>query len=107
MASTIAGITTTGIRDGGNELGMGKVKAAVKAYMSNANLIACNVAADFAITAAYLTSTSCVGVSNWGGYAFRLCSLQYVLNLCPVHWQYLQRGLGLSNTVLSKIKDDG
>uniref|UniRef100_A0A8C1LC02 D-glutamate cyclase n=1 Tax=Cyprinus carpio TaxID=7962 RepID=A0A8C1LC02_CYPCA len=86
-----------GIRVGGNELGMGKVKAAVKAYMSNGNLIACNVAADFAITA---------GVSNWGGYAVRLCSLQYVLNLCPVHWQYLQRGLGLSNTVLSKIKDD-
>ncbi len=40
----------TGIGDGGNELGMGKVKAAVKAYMPNGNLIACDVAADFAIT---------------------------------------------------------
>lgn len=40
-----------GIGDGGNELGMGKVKAAVKAYMPNGNLIACDVAADFAITA--------------------------------------------------------
>ncbi|XP_056101520.1 D-glutamate cyclase, mitochondrial isoform X2 [Rhinichthys klamathensis goyatoka] len=86
-ASTIAGITTTGIGDGGNELGMGKVKAAVKAYMPNGNLIACDVAADFAITA---------GVSNWGGYAVA-CAL-YVLNLCPVHWRYLQRGLGLSPT---------
>uniref|UniRef100_A0A8C1FZ94 D-glutamate cyclase, mitochondrial n=1 Tax=Cyprinus carpio TaxID=7962 RepID=A0A8C1FZ94_CYPCA len=86
-ASTIAGITTTGIGDGGNELGMGKVKAAVKAYMPNGNLIACDVAADFAITA---------GVSNWGGYAVA-CAL-YVLNLCPIHWRYLHSGLGLSLT---------
>ncbi|XP_001923890.1 D-glutamate cyclase, mitochondrial isoform X1 [Danio rerio] len=86
-ASTIAGITTTGIGDGGNELGMGKVKAAVKAHMPNGKLIACDVAADFAITA---------GVSNWGGYAVA-CAL-YVLNLCPVHQRYLQRGLGLSPT---------
>ncbi|XP_067311520.1 D-glutamate cyclase, mitochondrial isoform X2 [Pseudorasbora parva] len=86
-ASTISGITTTGIGDGGNELGMGKVKAAVKAYMPNGNLIACDVAADFAITA---------GVSNWGGYAVA-CAL-YVLNICPIHWRYLQRGLGLSPT---------
>uniref|UniRef100_A0A8C0YHT7 D-glutamate cyclase n=1 Tax=Cyprinus carpio carpio TaxID=630221 RepID=A0A8C0YHT7_CYPCA len=86
-ASTIAGITTTGIGDGGNELGMGKVKAAVKAYMPNGNLIACDVAADFAITA---------GVSNWGGYAVA-CAL-YILNLCPIHWRYLHSGLGLSLT---------
>lgn len=47
----------TGIGDGGNELGMGKVKAAVKAHMPNGSLIACDVAADFAITAgkAHLT----------------------------------------------------
>uniref|UniRef100_A0A672T340 D-glutamate cyclase n=1 Tax=Sinocyclocheilus grahami TaxID=75366 RepID=A0A672T340_SINGR len=83
----IADITTTGIGDGGNELGMGKVKAEVKAYMPNENLIACDVAADFAITA---------GVSNWGGYAVA-CAL-YVLNLCLIHWRYLQRGLGLSAT---------
>uniref|UniRef100_A0A673N7X9 D-glutamate cyclase n=1 Tax=Sinocyclocheilus rhinocerous TaxID=307959 RepID=A0A673N7X9_9TELE len=77
----------SGIGDGGNELGMGKVKAAVKAYMPNGNLIACDVAADFAITA---------GVSSWGSYAVA-CAL-YVLNLCPIHWRYLQRGLGLSAT---------
>lgn len=46
----------TGIGDGGNELGMGKVKAAVKAYMPNGNLIACDVAADFAITTGKRTS---------------------------------------------------
>ncbi|XP_052001987.1 D-glutamate cyclase, mitochondrial isoform X1 [Xyrauchen texanus] len=82
-ASSIAGITTTGIGDGGNELGMGKVKAAVKAHMPNGTLIACDVAADFAIT---------TGVSNWGGYAVA-CAL-YVLNLCPIHSRYLQKGLG-------------
>ncbi|KAA0711358.1 D-glutamate cyclase, mitochondrial [Triplophysa tibetana] len=86
-ASVISGITTTGIGDGGNELGMGKVQAAVKAHMPNGSLIACNVAADFAITA---------GVSNWGGYAVA-CAL-YVLNLCPLHCRYLQRGLGLPPT---------
>uniref|UniRef100_A0A671QIQ1 D-glutamate cyclase n=1 Tax=Sinocyclocheilus anshuiensis TaxID=1608454 RepID=A0A671QIQ1_9TELE len=95
-ASIIAGITTTGIGDGGNELGMGKVKAAVKAYMPNRNLIACDVAADFAITA---------GVSNWGGYAVA-CAL-YVLNLCPIDWRYLQRGLGLSATPDQQTKVDG
>ncbi|XP_076835343.1 D-glutamate cyclase, mitochondrial [Brachyhypopomus gauderio] len=82
-ASAIPGITTTGIGDGGNELGMGKVKHAVRAHMPQGSLIACDVAADFAITA---------GVSNWGGYAVA-CSL-YVLNQCAVHRRYVQKGLG-------------
>ncbi|XP_065144618.1 D-glutamate cyclase, mitochondrial isoform X1 [Paramisgurnus dabryanus] len=86
-ASTIAGITTTGIGDGGNELGMGKVKEAVKALMPNGSQIACDVAADFAIT---------TGVSNWGGYGVA-CAL-YVLNLCSIHRRYIQRGLGLHPT---------
>ncbi|KAI4873315.1 hypothetical protein NFI96_029071 [Prochilodus magdalenae] len=86
-ASTIPGITTTGIGDGGNELGMGKVKEVVKSYMPNGSLIACDVAADFAITA---------GVSNWGGYAVA-CAL-YVLNLCSIHRRYVQRGVGLLPT---------
>nr|XP_023683233.1 D-glutamate cyclase, mitochondrial isoform X2 [Paramormyrops kingsleyae] len=82
-ASSIPGISTTGIGDGGNELGMGKVKDAVRTYMPNGNLIACDVAADFAVTA---------GVSNWGGYAIA-CGL-YILSLCPVHERYLRKGLG-------------
>ncbi|XP_061097240.1 D-glutamate cyclase, mitochondrial [Conger conger] len=73
-ASTIAGITTTGIGDGGNELGMGKVKEAVRTHMPNGGLVACDVAADFAITA---------GVSNWGGYA--VAYSLYLLNICPIH----------------------
>ncbi|KAJ8291186.1 hypothetical protein GJAV_G00022390 [Gymnothorax javanicus] len=82
-ASTIAGITTTGIGDGGNELGMGKVRDAVRAHMPNGSLIACDVAADFAITA---------GVSNWGGYAVA-CAL-YLLSTCPIHERYLRQGIG-------------
>ncbi|XP_064809569.1 D-glutamate cyclase, mitochondrial [Oncorhynchus masou masou] len=82
-ASTIPGISTTGIGDGGNELGMGKVKEAVREHMPNGSLIACDVAADFAITA---------GVSNWGGYGMA-CAL-YILSLCPIHQRYLHKGLG-------------
>ena len=40
----------TGIGDGGNELGMGKVKDLVTAHMPNGSIIACDVAADYAIT---------------------------------------------------------
>ncbi|KAM7404097.1 hypothetical protein PAMA_004498 [Pampus argenteus] len=85
-AKDIAGITTTGIGDGGNELGMGKVKEKVKSLMPNGNLIACVVPADYAITA---------GVSNWGGYAVA-CGL-YLLHTCPSHQRYLKKGLGLEN----------
>ncbi|XP_028677461.1 D-glutamate cyclase, mitochondrial-like [Erpetoichthys calabaricus] len=83
-ASTIPGITTTGIGDGGNELGMGKVKEAVRKCMPNGDLIACDVAADHAIAC---------GVSNWGGYAVA-CAL-YILNCCLVHERYLRKAVGL------------
>ncbi|KAM4541631.1 D-glutamate cyclase, mitochondrial [Odontesthes bonariensis] len=83
-AKNIAGITTTGIGDGGNELGMGKLKERVQSLMPKGSLIACVVPADSAITA---------GVSNWGGYAVA-CGL-YLLHTCPSHHRYLRRGLGL------------
>ncbi|XP_061599795.1 D-glutamate cyclase, mitochondrial [Cololabis saira] len=82
-ARRIPGITTTGIGDGGNELGMGKLKEKVKSLMPKGDLVACDVPADYAITA---------GVSNWGGYAVA-CGL-YLLHTCPSHRRYLQRGLG-------------
>lgn len=40
-----------GIGDGGNELGMGKVKDAVKKHIKNGDVIACDVEADFTIVA--------------------------------------------------------
>ncbi|XP_070835182.1 D-glutamate cyclase, mitochondrial isoform X2 [Chaetodon trifascialis] len=86
-AKGVPGITTTGIGDGGNELGMGKLKEKVKAQMPNGSLIACDVPADYAITA---------GVSNWGGYAVA-CGL-YLLHTCPTHQRYLKKGLGLECT---------
>lgn len=39
-----------GIGDGGNELGMGKLKEKVKNLMPKGDLIACDVSADYAIT---------------------------------------------------------
>ncbi|XP_070269904.1 D-glutamate cyclase, mitochondrial-like isoform X3 [Myotis yumanensis] len=80
VAQKIPGISSTGVGDGGNELGMGKVKEAVKNHIRNGDVIACDVEADFAVIA---------GVSNWGGYALA-CAL-YVLNSCEVHGRYLRK----------------
>ncbi|NXJ71609.1 GLUCM protein, partial [Rostratula benghalensis] len=82
-AQTIPGVVTTGVGDGGNELGMGKVKDAVKKHIKNGDVIACDVEADFTIVA---------GVSNWGGYAIA-CAL-YILSTCDVHDRYLRKAVG-------------
>ncbi|KGL77990.1 hypothetical protein N309_04991, partial [Tinamus guttatus] len=82
-AKTIPGVATTGVGDGGNELGMGKVKDAVKKYIKNGDVIACDVEADFTIVA---------GVSNWGGYAIA-CAL-YILSTCEIHDRYLRKAVG-------------
>uniref|UniRef100_A0A8D0C8Z1 D-glutamate cyclase, mitochondrial n=1 Tax=Salvator merianae TaxID=96440 RepID=A0A8D0C8Z1_SALMN len=82
-AQTIPGITTTGIGDGGNELGMGKVKETVKKLIKNGDVIACDVEADFTVVA---------GVSNWGGYAVA-CAL-YIINTCEIHDRYLRKAVG-------------
>jgi hypothetical protein len=52
--------TSTGIGDGGNEAGMGKVLAAVRAHVPRGALIACATPADALVA---------VGVSNWGAWA--------------------------------------
>lgn len=63
----ICSFGSIGIGDGGNELGMGKVKEVVKAKMHKGDLIACDVPADFAVTAGkdyksicYIKRTTCV-----------------------------------------------
>ncbi|KAM8915240.1 D-glutamate cyclase, mitochondrial isoform 3-T3 [Spinachia spinachia] len=86
-AKDIPGISTTGIGDGGNELGMGGLRDKVRTMMPNGGLIACDVPADYAITA---------GVSNWGGYAVA-CGL-YLLHTCPSHQRYRLRGLAAEQT---------
>ncbi|NXT76914.1 GLUCM protein, partial [Zapornia atra] len=82
-AQAIPGVTTTGVGDGGNELGMGKVKDAVKKHIKNGDVIACDVEADFTVVA---------GVSNWGGYAIA-CAL-YILSTCEIHDRYLRKAVG-------------
>jgi hypothetical protein len=55
------GVTTIGIGDGGNEIGMGKIAwRTISRNIPNGGLIACRVPTDHLIVA---------GVSNWGGYA--------------------------------------
>jgi hypothetical protein len=59
-------ITTIGIGDGGNELGMGSIPWEIlrRAIRSGAaEIIPCRIAADFCVLA---------GVSNWGAYALAL-----------------------------------
>jgi hypothetical protein len=51
---------TLAVGDGGNELGMGKLREALKAHVNHGELISCITPADHAIPA---------GISNWGAYA--------------------------------------
>jgi hypothetical protein len=54
-------VTTIGIGDGGNEIGMGKIpRDTIHRNVPNGELIACRVPADHLVVA---------GVSNWGAYA--------------------------------------
>ena len=54
-------MTTIGIGDGGNEIGMGKIRwDTIRRNIPNGALIACRVPTDYLIVA---------GVSNWGAYA--------------------------------------
>mmetsp|Transcript_2381 Transcript_2381/g.7111 ORF Transcript_2381/g.7111 Transcript_2381/m.7111 type:complete len:341 (-) Transcript_2381:338-1360(-) len=59
-----AGITTIGIGDSGNEIGMGKVRDIVAEDISHGAQIACVTACKYLI---------CSGVSNWGAYALAAC----------------------------------
>ncbi len=54
------GICTIGIGDGGNEIGMGKIKRYVVANVPYGDIIAASFATDYLILA---------GVSNWGAHA--------------------------------------
>lgn len=54
------GVKTIAIGDGGNEIGMGKIRHFVEDSVDKGKLICASFAADFLIVA---------GVSNWGGHA--------------------------------------
>eukprot|EP00731_Ephydatia_muelleri_P038147 Em0666g3a len=76
-------VTTIGVGDGGNELGMGKARPLVEKHISHGQVIACAVSSDFLV---------CAGVSNWGGYAVAggLC----VVRNCPTHQRYVSHAVG-------------
>ena len=59
LEATRKGLTTIGVGDGGNEIGMGKVFAEAMSTIDHGADIASTVATDFCIAA---------GVSNWGAY---------------------------------------
>lgn len=75
-------MSTIGIGDGGNEIGMGKVHKRVVDGITNGRRIASSVTTDHLITA---------GVSNWGGSA--LVAAMAILYQCPVHSRYASRGI--------------
>jgi hypothetical protein len=59
-ARTIEGVTTIGIGDGGNEIGMGKIPwEIIRRNIPRGGLVACRVPTDHLIVC---------GVSNWGAY---------------------------------------
>jgi hypothetical protein len=54
-------ITTIGIGDGGNEIGMGKIPwGVIRRNIPRGGLVACRVPTDYLIVS---------GISNWGAYA--------------------------------------
>lgn len=58
---TTGGLTTIGIGDGGNEIGMGRVPwDTIRRNITNGGLVACRVRTDALIVA---------GISNWGAWA--------------------------------------
>lgn len=54
------GLCTIGIGDGGNEIGMGKIRDYIVEHVPNGDIIAASFAADYLIVS---------GVSNWGAHA--------------------------------------
>lgn len=81
-------VGTIGIGDGGNEIGMGKVKDEVVQNINYGDVIACQTSTDF------LVST---GISDWGGYAISLGL--YAVSQCPIHWRYVHQSINAENTL--------
>ena len=70
-----AGIITIGIGDGGNEIGMGKIRPHIVNSVNKGELICAAFASDFLIAA---------GVSNWGGHALT-AALSLLTNKMLLH----------------------
>lgn len=82
LALSSGEITTIGIGDGGNELGMGKVHDKIVESVPFGESIASSISCDYLITC---------GVSNWGGFA--IASGLQVLSHCPIFQRFKHHGL--------------
>lgn len=87
-------VSTIGIGDGGNEIGMGKVFSAVSKNIRFGETIACKTATDFLIA---------TGISNWAGYAVSLGL--YAVSNCPVHWRYARHGINAETPPLFDVAE--
>jgi D-glutamate cyclase len=76
------GLTTIGIGDGGNEIGMGKIPwDVIHRNIQGGGLAACRIPTDFLIVA---------GVSNWGAYG--LAAGLMILRNCPIPLELFDPG---------------
>lgn len=87
-------VSTIGIGDGGNELGMGKVREKIAKNITFGDIIACETAADFLIAA---------GVSDWGGYAVAIGL--YAVSQCPIHWRYARHAINSETPAQFQLSD--
>ena len=94
MASRNPLVSTIGIGDGGNELGMGKVYEQVVKHIPHGEKIACEIPTDFVVVA---------GVSNWAGYAVSLGL--YVASCSPIHWRYRNHGINADDIPNFNVMD--
>lgn len=66
------GVLTVGVGDGGNEVGMGNIKAAVETFVPHARMCQCpcqgGIAAESEVDVLVVSA-----VSNWGGYGIEAC----------------------------------
>lgn len=83
-------LTTIGIGDGGNEVGMGKIyETIIQSTIPNAQEIACTVAADYLIVSS---------VSNWGGYALAAAIALVWSEVCSENKNNIEQNIEEDNT---------
>ena len=87
-------VSTIGIGDGGNELGMGKVREKVSENVRYGETIVCQTPADFLIAA---------GISDWAGYAVSLGL--YAVSQCSVHWRYSHHAINAETPAQLELSD--
>ncbi|XP_072031656.1 D-glutamate cyclase, mitochondrial-like isoform X3 [Amphiura filiformis] len=93
VASELPLVFTTGIGDGGNEVGMGKVFDKIVKTVPKGASIACKTSTDYLITA---------GLCDWGGFALSMAL--YLLRVCPIHDRYQRRAVGFPPTKEDKAE---